>query len=226
MCGVTPASISGKIKNGNLIRNSGKKLDTDNPVNRAYLTSKQNRLQLATRSPKTATATDGKEPDKELAPAVAAPVINDGLSEAMLSMTMGQLVANYGGVAGVDRLAKTLQTLTSSREKELRMQERRQELVPKDFVTSHLFGFVDQLMNKLLDWPEGAADTIIAKVLANQEGGRGVIVNYIRDGLARCICDAKQHVINELAVLRGKYDAVRTDIEELKDAVADLKDEI
>ena len=224
MCGVTPASINGKVKSGTLIINSGKKLDTDNPVNREYLTSKQNKQQLAVQAKDAGETAGAKDAKPKIPEGVAAPVIGEGLNEAMLGMTLGQLVANYGGTAGIERFAKTLQTLTSSREKELRIQERRQELVPKDWVTSHLFGYIDQLMNKLLDWPEGAADTIIAKVLANKEEGRGLIVNYIRDGLARCISDAKLHVISELNGLRGKYDAVQNDIEDLKDVVADLKD--
>lgn len=245
MCGVKPASISEKIKNGTLIRNSGKRLDTDNPVNRAYLTSKQNAMQLAAKAalavPVAAASLGGASapppaavenpgvlnplpPAANLTAPIPAPLLVDGMTDAMLSMTLRQLVASYGDWAGVERFSKTLQTLVSTREKEMRMQERRLTLVPKDFVTSRLFGYIDQLMNKLLDWPEGAVDTIIAKALANKQDGRGVIVSYIRDGLARCICDAKEHIVNELNGLRGKYDTdSRTDIEDLKDAVADLK---
>ena len=92
-------------------------------------------------------------------------------------------------------------------------------------MTARLFGYVDQLMNKLLDWPEGAVDTIIAKVLSNQQECRGELVNYMKDNLSRCICDAKSHITSELTSLRGKYDTKSSELEELKDVVENLKSE-
>ncbi len=233
MCGVKPSSISDKISKGTLILNSGKKMDTDNPVNRAYLTAKQNKLQLEAQAKSAASfggAATGTEKGKSVGENFS--VLNatatagiEGLSEAMLHMTLLQLVTSYGGLAGVERFSKTLQTLTNTNEKEIRIKERRQELIPKDFVTSRLFGYVDQLMSKLLDWPEGAVDTIIAKVLASKQEARADLVNYMRDGLTHCICDAKQHIASELDGLRGKYDTSKTEIEELKEAVEGLKNE-
>jgi hypothetical protein len=239
MCGVRPPSISEKIKNGTLILNSGKRLDTDNPVNRNYLTAKQNKLQFETQTQNFANitrpaSTNSAKPRKTEKIAVSSPAtplnaataqnsaITTGLSEAMLNMTIQELVVNYGGIAGIERFTKTLQTLTAANEKELRIQERRQELIPKDFVTSRLFGYIDQLMSKLLDYPEGAVDTIIAKILADKNC-RSDVVNYLRDGLTRCICDAKQHIANELDGLRGKYDTNRTEIEELKETIEGLR---
>jgi len=249
MCGVKPPSICGKIKNGTLIINSGNKLDTDNPVNRRYLTNKQNKLQLEIQAQTFSTQAQSADfaatkaakisTTKQAQPAspasfIAAPgatataaateyAITAGLTDKMLNMTLIQLITNYGGVAGIERFAKILQTLTTANEKELRLQERRQELIPKDFVTSRLFGYVDQLMNKLLDWPEGIADTLIAKALANKQEARTELINYMRDGLTRCICDAKQHIANELDGLRNKYDTGRTEIEELKETIEGLK---
>lgn len=265
MCGVKPSSICEKVKNGTLIINSGKKLDTDNPVNRRYLTNKQTKLQINVQTqnladlaaspiiqdfsilpsipganglpasiPDTSTVANTSIPptrtkqSKLVTPFVPSGndyAITTGLSETMLNMTLLQLVTNYGGVAGIERFAKTLQTLTTANEKELRLQERRQKLVSKDFVTSRLFGYVDQLMNKLLDWPEGIIDTLIAKSLANKQEGRTELVNYMRDGLTRCICDAKQHIISELESLCEKYDPNRTELEEIKEAVEGLKNE-
>jgi len=254
MCGVKPPSISEKIKNGTLIINSGKKLDTDNPVNRNYLTAKQNKLQFEIQTQNFATQQSAPhqlkaqpsknsvvKPGRVFTPETAASfsalnsastaagapeyTITAGLTDAMLNMTLLQLITRYGGVAGIERFAKILQTLTTANEKELRLQERRQELVPKDFVTSRLFGYVDQLMNKLLDWPEGIVDTLIAKALASKQEARTELINYMRDGLTRCICDAKQHIANELDGLRSKYDTNRTEIEELKETIEGLKNE-
>lgn len=45
MAGVKPPAIFEKIKKGNLVRNSAKKLDTDNPINRLYLQRKAEKRQ-------------------------------------------------------------------------------------------------------------------------------------------------------------------------------------
>ena len=205
-------------------------MDTDNPVNRAYLSKHQTKMQLDAQSAPVANPASPEPAAK--APKAAAPLpINDdfgtteGLSEIMQTMTLKQLTTRYGGIPGVERFAKILQTLAVTSEKEQRIQERRQELIPKDFVTARLFGYVDQLMNKLLDWPEGAVDTIIAKVLSNQQECRGELVNYMKDNLSRCICDAKSHITSELTSLRGKYDTKSSELEELKDVVENLKSE-
>ena len=60
MAGVSPMAVSKKIKNGTLIRNSGRKLDTDNPVNRAYMERKQSAMKekLSLREMETAVANE------------------------------------------------------------------------------------------------------------------------------------------------------------------------
>ena len=46
MCGLSPMAVSKRIANGTLIRNAARRIDTDNPVNRAFLETKQNKLKM------------------------------------------------------------------------------------------------------------------------------------------------------------------------------------
>lgn len=78
--------------------------------------------------------------------------------------------------------------------------------MPKDFVVQRVFGYMDQLMEQLLDVPEAVCDQVIAVSLANGQDKRESVMNILNDNLTRCISGAKSHIVNELTALRSKYD--------------------
>lgn len=80
----------------------------------------------------------------------------------MLNMTLRELLQNYNGLDGVEKYAKILKDLMAADERAQRIQERRQLQIPKDFVISRLFGYLNQQNNRLLDLPEAMADQVIA----------------------------------------------------------------
>lgn len=80
----------------------------------------------------------------------------------MLNMTLRELLQNYNGLDGVEKYAKILKDLMAADERAQRIQERRQLQIPKDFVISRLFGYLNQQNSRLLDLPESMADQVIA----------------------------------------------------------------
>lgn len=192
MAGVSKAAISKKSKNKRLIVNSAGFIDTDNPINRMYLEkhqrAKQNKI-INSFPEQTATidtmpgallnahATTGAAfPEKStnsaapVAPArnTSTEKITESVSKyatdanRMLNMTLRELLQNYNGLDGVEKYAKILKDLMAADERAQRIQERRQLQIPKDFVISRLFGYLNQQNNRLLDLPESMVDQVIA----------------------------------------------------------------
>lgn len=220
---VSRQSINGKIKNGTLIINSAGKMDTDNPINRAYLEKHRNQLQ---QDAATEAFLQKQKIEIQAAAEKSANDLleniqnNNQISAAELQgMTLGEIVRKFGNLEGIDRFVKLQKDLVTIEEKNQRLQEKRLQQLPRDFVIARLFGFQQQQASRVLDVPEAGADQIIAMVLANPDGCRQKIIEYMRDLLSRAIGGAKEHVINELSSLRAKYD-------DTSDGISDKIDEL
>lgn len=220
---VSRQSINGKIKNGTLIVNSAGKMDTDNPINRAYLEKHRNQLQqdAATEAflqkQKMEIQAAAEKSANELLENIQN---NNQISAAELQgMTLGEIVRKFGNLEGIDRFVKLQKDLVTIEEKNQRLQEKRLQLLPRDFVIARLFGFQQQQASRVLDVPEAGADQIVAMVMANPDGCRQKIIEYMRDLLSRAIGGAKDHVVNELSSLRAKYDDSMESLSEKIDAL-------
>lgn len=198
-------------------------MDTDNPINRAYLEKHRNQLQQDA-------ATEAfLQKQKSEIQAAAEKSANDLLDNIqnnnqisaaeLQGMTLGEIVRKFGNLEGIDRFVKLQKDLVTIEEKNQRLQEKRLQQLPRDFVIARLFGFQQQQASRVLDVPEAGADQIIAMVLANPDGCRQKIIEYMRDLLSRAIGGAKEHVINELSSLRAKYD-------DNSDSISDKIDEL
>jgi hypothetical protein len=99
-------------------------------------------------------------------------------------------------------------------EKEQRMQERSLHLISKDFVTARIFAFLNILMRQLIEYPESAADNLVAKALADGPDARGDIIVMMRDSLSRIIAGSKDQVIKELNGLRPRHSGGEDSLEE------------
>lgn len=200
---VSKQAVNGKIKNKTLIVNSAGKLDTDNPVNRAYLNKHQAKVKNT----------------KALA---SSPDLDDFVSQNQItassiqSMTFSEIIKNFGSMEGIDKFVKLQKDLVTIEEKDQRLQEKRLQQLPRDFVIARLFGFQQQQASRILDVPEAAADQLQAIVLANPSDSRQKIIDYLRDLLSRAIGGAKEHIINELQSLKAKYS---DDSESLSDKI-------
>ena len=201
MCGVSRAAVCTKIKNRTLIVNSAGMIDTDNPVNRAYLDKKQERQRNE--------ASFGNFAAE--VPGASAKVIDYsnmsqiGAAGEMLNMTIRELVSKYGSMQNVEKYVKILRDLVTADEKDQRIQERRMVQISKDFVQSSVIGFLEMLMNKLLDLPERVADQAIAFVQADAEGARQKIILLLNDDISAAIADSKAQINQQIQNMKGKY---------------------
>lgn len=279
MCGVSPMAISKKIKNGTLIKNSGKKLDTDNPVNRRYLERKQAKLKARLEmqsieaaaqgatldasaaelppeetfggqegsaetkfflNPSSAASTNekktgldfGMDADGTIADAGrksgaelrAAVKSSEHKPRLVMNMTIAELLRTFGTMDNIEQFSKIQRDLSVADEREQRTQERRMIQIPKDFVVQRFFGYVDSLMNQLLDVPEAVCDQVIATSLAGGNDCRTSVMRILSDNLTKCISGAKTHIIGELNALRGKYDKQEQVAESLQAQLAELQE--
>jgi hypothetical protein len=238
IAGVSRPSISEKIKNKTLIINAAGMLDTDNPVNAAYI-SRHKQKQAETAAAAYATNGGGPMP---YTPEVSAgkllqpPAAKDdfqlsqiaGVPRELLDLTIRELVLKYPGLDKIERYARIMKETTFTAEKYQRMEERNLTLIPKDFVISRVFVFLETISRETLEYPEAAADRIISLARAEGESCRNAVIETMREGLSRILMGSKDQVIAELKILKSKYqkDVQNIDrIEEIKEAIEEAKSE-
>ncbi|MBQ9239465.1 MAG: hypothetical protein IJ191_09195 [Treponema sp.] len=239
MAGVSRASVCGKVKNKTLIVDSGGMIDTDNPVNREYLElHQQSAIQTQTATtPATASFSGTKSEQPAHAPKIcpvpkhrtqgyamtdSAAATAAGIPEELLGLTIRELIARFGTMQNVEKYVKILRDLTAADEKDQRMRERRMMQIPKDFVTSQIFGLLEQMTNRLLDMPERIVDGLIALAATNDDSARQKIINSIRDNVSITIGDTKNLVIKQLEALKTNTN----DNTDTTAAIQDLKEQI
>jgi len=137
----------------------------------------------------------------------------------MLSLPVRDLVARFNGVEGIERYAKILRDLTLADEKDQKIRERRGANIEKSFVAARLFGYVNNLMSQILEYPEVDAEPIIALVNSGGDDMRARLVEKMRDSLGSIIGGAKEGIINELEALKDKSAAQKTGVEEYEEGL-------
>jgi hypothetical protein len=235
MAGVSRPSISEKIKNKTLIVNAAGMLDTENPVNSAYIAKhRQKRAEAeAVDYIKSGGVSGPISPEvspAKLSQAVPVPAMDDfklsqlaGVPRELLNMSLRELVIKFPGISNIERYAKILAQITAAAEKDQRMQERNLSLIPKDFVVSRIFIFLETLAKQALEYPDSAADKIIALSRSGGENIRTEIIETMREGIGRVLSGSKDQIVSELKTLKSKYQGnTQTDrVEEKKDVIED-----
>jgi len=236
--GVSRASISEKIKKKTLIVNAAGMLDTENPVNAGYL-SKHRRRAAETEAAELLKASGGKSFTGETFSGSGPPynptarpddftiMESAGVpAREMLNMTLREIVLKFPSIEKIERYAKILKDTTMSAEREQRIQERALTLIPKDFVISRLFPFLEGIIKQVIEYPEAVADRIIALASRETETTRSEVVETLTIGLTQIIAGAKENIIAELNGLRSKYQKdieSHDQIEQLKDAIEEAR---
>lgn len=128
-----------------------------------------------------------------------------GLPARMMKLNLKQLVMRYGGPMMLDSFSKILQRLMSANEKDQKIQERRLELIEKDFVISRLFLYLETLSNRLFDYTENIPIGIIALVNSGIDNMEFRIKEKMRKDFSNLIRDAKENVNRELENIKNKY---------------------
>jgi hypothetical protein len=222
--GVTRQAVGAKIKSNTLIIDPAGFLDTENPVNSAYISARSRSGRRAAPGPAPASpanpATPGPVPPSPppIHQGFDISAAAGGIPAELLSLTLREIVLKYNGLYNLEKHAKILRDLTMASEKDQRIQERSLKLIDKDFVTSRLFQYVDVLMKQLIEYPEAAVDSIVAKVLSDGPDARADIIISMRDALGRIIAGAKEQIIKELNGLKGKYNGMDK-LEEINKAI-------
>ena len=218
--GVSKQAVGAKIKNKTLVVDEAGFLDVDHPINSAYISDhgRKPKKNVILPFPAAEAAPGGKgggdaggAGDAALPPSAGA-MSEVEMAEAagvpaakLLNYTLREVVAKFGGIYGLEKHAKTLQYLMLSADKEQRMAERSLRLVPKDFITSRIFPFLNMLMKQIIEYPEAVAENLVSKILADGPEARDAVVIMMRDGLSRIIVKSKEQVIKELDSLRGRH---------------------
>jgi hypothetical protein len=218
--GLEPSTVSKAIARGALQKNTAGLIDDENTLNKVFLA--KHRLG----SEKAALADDGKNAER-IAKQIDFSALDDdeiakhaGLPRKLLSMSIRELVIKFKGLEGIQDYIKMLRDLAAADEKDQKTQERRIQLIDKDFMISHVIQFLEVLMKQLLEWPDGAADGIIATVQSKGAAARNDIVSLMEKGITEIIKDAKGKIIKDINSLRAKYQD--DDIgEKIKEAVTE-----
>lgn len=204
MCNVSRTAISKKIKNKTLVIDSGGMIDTDNPVNHSYFEFHQK---------KNLNDKLKNKPEENVEFAEKKTTANE-----MLNMTIGELIERFGSDLNVEKYVKMQKDLVVTDEKEQKIEERRLIQIPKDFVSSVVFGLLEVLMQRLLDIPDRIADQVIAYVQADAKGSRAKIIKDLSENITAAIIDTKVQIKNKIENMKNKYD--KEDL--LQDAVSEI----
>jgi len=129
-----------------------------------------------------------------------------GLPSKMMSLTLYQLVKQYGGPMMLDSYSKILQRLMGASLQDQKIQERRLELIEKDFVISRLLSYLETLSGRLFDYTESAPIGFIATVKAEIENAEIEIKKKMKKDISILIKDTKENIIRELENLKRKYE--------------------
>ncbi|GHU28957.1 hypothetical protein FACS1894164_21280 [Spirochaetia bacterium] len=223
-CGVSDPAIAKAIKTGTVIINSAGMVDPDNTINIKYWEKQRRAGKVAvSRSAKTKDIPHpGKTPevyvdDYELAERA-------GVPRRLLKMTLRELVSNYRDIENIRDYVKILRDLTASDEKEIKIQERRSQLIEKDYVVAQVFQYLDVLMRQLLEFPESVADGIVSSVQSQGLAARHDVISTLGKGLARIISDSKDHITKSMTGLRSKYQEVPEDrLEEIEETLEEIR---
>jgi hypothetical protein len=216
--GLEPSTVSKAIKRGALQKNTGGLIDDENTLNKLFLAKRR------LKGINEALTDDGKNAER-VAKQIDFSTFEDyeiadhaGLPKKLLGMTIRELVVKFKGLDGLERYVKMLRDLAAADEKDQKTQERRLQLVEKDFIVSRVFQYIDVLMKQLLEYPEGVVDGIIALVQSEGAKARHDVSRILEKAVMDIIRDAKSQIVKELSGLRAKYqDDDKTD--EIKAAI-------
>jgi len=211
---VKPPYLVKEVRRGRLIKGDDRKYDSNNPVNRNWLISKNinpDKLDHV------ATQVQKKQLDKLKKP--RPPVVKTkqiekvlekhapsdpgdfgiicGLPDEMLDMTIRQLVLRHTSIEGVKLYVDTLDKLMSARKKDIDAQEKTKDLVSKDFI-EHLKSFVDTLMNQLFDYCESAPMEIIPFVKADPDAAKIKLPEMMKKTFTKLAQETQRQIKREI----------------------------
>ncbi len=171
--------------------------------NKAKSTKKPS-TSTATTTPKTQTPSNLKLPKEREVSDVQISSIT-GLPKELLGLSIRELVRVRGDIPALKDWASTLKILLDSDRIEQQTRERRNELIEKDFVVSHLKKYIDQFVEEVMNAAEAQTEEIIALVVSDPEKARKAIPKIRAMEYTKISRQAKIAITKSLKNLEKKY---------------------
>jgi len=134
-----------------------------------------------------------------------------GLAKKYLNMTIGQLVRVRGGVVGLKEFVGIMKMLTTIEKDEQTMNERRNQLIEKDFAISNLKKYIDLFMEEVFNSAESQTETIISLVQTDIDEARKQIPKLRIKSYTKISKSAKKSLKQSMKRLKAKYDSDDTE---------------
>lgn len=143
-----------------------------------------------------------------------------GLPSKLMNWPLKEIVLKYGGQMQLDTYSKILSRLMSTALQDQKIQERRLELIEKDFFISGIFSYINILSENLFDLAESQTEIILSFILSELKS-LGILkkddkINLakskkeIRDmrlkSYTKIIKEAKRSINKSLKNLKNKHD--------------------
>lgn len=129
-----------------------------------------------------------------------------GLPAKMMKLTLFELVSRYGGPMQLDKWAIVLQKLSTTMERNQKTQERRNELIEKDFVISNVKKYLDTFMEGMFDLIESENQIIISSVIADPEKSKLSIKELRKKAVTKLSRETKKSIKGSIERLNKKYE--------------------
>ena len=199
---VKPPALANEVKRGNLIRDEKKNFDLNNSKNRDWCIrhginpdtckSQQKEIEVKepvkTEKPKIKNSQNKRSqlPKTETQfPLAEEEFINlTGLAAEMQKLNLNQLVFRYGGPMQLKGWVDILDKLMSAQKKDVDIQEKRKDLVPRQFV-EFLKSYVNTYNNQLFDYAEGCTSEIVALIKTDPKKAKIEIPEMLRRNFSK-----------------------------------------
>lgn len=129
-----------------------------------------------------------------------------GLPARMMDLTIKELVVKYGGPMMLDSWSKILQRLMAANEKDQKIQERRLELIEKDFVISSVITYMNILSDRIFDLAESQNKIIISSVRSDPEKAEAIIKDMRLKAYSKIIKETKRAIEQAIKNMKSKYE--------------------
>jgi hypothetical protein len=216
---VKPPALANEVKRGNLIRDEKKNFDLNNSKNREWCirhginpdTCKAQQKQTAVKEPvKTEIQKKEKPANKRPQtpkletqfPLAEEEFINlTGLAAEMQKLNLNQLVFRYGGPMQLKGWVDILDKLMSAQKKDVDIQEKRKDLVPRQFV-EFLKSYVNTYNSQLFDFAEGCTTEIIALIKTDSKKAKTEIPEMLRRNFSKLAAETVKRIDKEVKNLK------------------------
>ena len=213
---VKPPALANEVKRGNLIRDEKKNFDLNNSKNRDWCirhginpdTCKAQDKQ--TKTVKTDIPKKEKPHNKHPQPPKTQtqfPLAEEefinltGLAAEMQKLNLNQLVFRYGGPMQLKGWVDILDKLMSAQKKDVDIQEKRKDLVPRQFV-EFLKSYVNTYNSQLFDFAEGCTTEIIALIKTDPKKAKTEIPEMLRRNFSKLAAETVKRIDKEVKNLK------------------------